>query len=89
MSYEDQLEHVSFNLDKISKSEKKNLKRYCEFMYLENFRSHMKWLPESIYDVTDENIKSIATVDMMGGTQFLEPFLKLRKSALEIKKRLP
>ena len=89
MSYEDELEHVTFNLDKISKSEKKNLKRYCEFMYLENFRSHMKWLPESIYDVTDENIKGIATVDSMTGTQFLEPFLKLRKSALEIKKRLP
>ncbi len=89
MSYEDQLEHVSFNLDRITKSEKKNLKRYCEFMYLENFRSHMKWLPESIYDVTDSNIKNIATIDLMIGSKFLEPFLKLRKSALEIKKRLP
>ena len=79
---------VSFNLDRISKSEKKNLKRYCEFMYLENYRSHMPWLPESIFDVTEDNIKGIATVDSMSGTKFLEPFLKLRKSALEIKKRL-
>ena len=88
MSYEE-LEQVSFNLDRISKSEKKNLKRYCEFMYLENFRSHMSWLPESIFNVTDEDIKNIASVDVMTGTKFLEPFLKLRKSALEIKKRLP
>ena len=80
---------VSFNLDRISKSEKKNLKRYCEFVYLENFRSHMKWLPESIYDVTPKNVENIATIDAIAGTQFLEPFLKLRKSALEIKKRLP
>ncbi len=79
---------VSFNLDKISKSEKKNLKRYCEFMYLENYRSHMSWLPESIFDVTDDNIENIATIDAIAGTKFLEPFLKLRKSALEIKKRL-
>ena len=85
----DNLGHVSFNLDRITKSEKKNLKRYCEFMYLENFRSHMSWLPESIYDVTDDNIKNIASVDAMMGTKFLEPFLKLRKSAIEIKKRLP
>ena len=85
----DNLEHVSFNLDRITKSEKKNLKRYCQFMYLENFRSHMSWLPESIFDVTEENIKNIASVDSMTGTNFLGPFLKLRKSALEIKKRLP
>ena len=86
--YED-LERVTFNLDRITKSEKKNLKRYCEFMYLENFRSHMKWLPESIYDVTPEQTKDIATIDAITGTKFLEPFLKLRKSALEIKKRMP
>lgn len=82
-------DRVSFNLDKISKSEKKNLKRYCEFVYLENFRSHMKWLPESIFDVTEDDIKNIASIDAMTGTKYTQPFLQLRKSALEIKKRLP
>ncbi len=82
-------DRISFNLDKISKSEKKNLKRYCEFVYLENFRSHMKWLPESIFDVTEDDIKNIASIDAMTGTKFTHPFLQLRKSALEIKKRLP
>ena len=85
----DNLEHVTFNLDRITKSEKKNLKRYCEFMYLENFRSYMPWLPKSIYDTTDDNIQNIATIDTMIGSKFLGQFLKLRKSAIEIKKRLP
>ena len=84
-----QPERVSFNLDKITKSEKKNLKRYCEFNYLENFRSYMKWLPGSIFDVTPENIQNMATIDAIIGSRFVEPFLQLRKSALEIKKRLP
>ena len=79
---------MRFNLDKITKHQKKELKKYCEAVYNGEFRSHMEWLPESIFDLTDDDIKNIAMIDAMTGSQYVTPLLKLRKSALEIKKRL-
>ena len=80
---------ISFNLDKITKSEKKHLKKYCEMVYREDYKSVMDWLPESIYDVTSDDISHMASVEAITGMKVVESFLKLRKSALEIKKRLP
>ena len=81
-------QEMRFNLDQISKHEKKELKKYCESIYTDQFRKYMDWLPKSIYDVTDKDIQNLVAIEGICGVKLVVPFMRLRKSALEIKKRL-
>lgn len=79
---------MDYRLDKMSKKEKKELAKYCQFVFLENYKKYFPNLPDSLVDVSSKDVISIASIEGITGVKLLEDLLQLRTVRFELEKRL-